>query len=58
MLAFAEHGYIGVRKLSLRFPFVHYVAGPAGGFWGIDEWADSALADVVEIVGPWGARRV
>ena len=62
-LAFAEHGYLRVRLLGERLRYLlggddnPYVAGPADGYWGVDEYAERFGSDIVERVGPWLGTR-
>ena len=53
ILSLAEHGYSKVRTLWLLGPLSPSHVGPTSGFWGLDDYIDRPLSEVVEALEPW-----
>ena len=66
VLSFAEHGYLRLRSVwgyltvGLDIPRGmdnRYIAGPAAGFWGVDEYVGRFGYSVTEWLDPWQGTR-
>lgn len=55
VLAYADHGYAKVRAIGLLGPLSRSVVGPAGGFFGLDDYIRAPFAEVVDVLEPWSA---
>lgn len=53
VLAFADHGYVKVRTVWALGSLSPSLVGPASGFFGLDDYIDRPLSEVVDVLDPW-----
>jgi len=53
ILSLAQHGYSKLRTLWFLGPLSPSHVGPTAGFWGLDDYIDRPLSEVVESLEPW-----
>lgn len=58
VLAYADHGYAKVRAIGLLGPLSRSVVGPAGGFFGLDDYISAPFAEVVDVLEPWSSAHL